>query len=503
MMEAKKDKYLKWRIIEYLHGDFCDSSPGVELKTPKPKHKARLVKNRRAKIADIPRQSRNEKAVSTEIQCFSPELDTCRIFFPCADFIDLDKFLPSTASRKVRSVIRTAKGDIYDDTEYYRNEMSNSWWGKMTVTKEYKKFGRTGKNSTPVLSFEFSVAKWWHFTSGVNSGEEPSAGLILAPCVHALKQMGVENFSKKSMRYIAKKLVETAEIRRFDLSLNFDVPVCYTPSEYVTVLSRCYLNRQTAIPYGDGSISFGTEKSPYRVIFYDKEKEQKHYYGTKDKRPNIVFWEDPETGAQFAERPEDWKEKKYLHKEFDFNAERKLFYKNNKELFKNKLRFEVQFRTKFIQENNLLSSGMKEIDNVIRLGVLYWRNILDRFDEQLNRGNFDYTEDEKDPVCRALDTIESRRDSEIYSRTVANNMLAFIQDCYKKGWKDVRDRIGKSLFSRYSKWVRDELDYDVKVLDKPAGCPIMRNMFTISREGRMVRDFALIPSPIQHCVVNF
>ena len=99
-MEAKKDKYLKWRIIEYLHGDFCDSSPGVELKTPKPKRKARPVKNRRAKIADIPRQSRNEKAVSTEIQCFSPELDTCRIFFPCADFIDLDKFLPSIACAK-------------------------------------------------------------------------------------------------------------------------------------------------------------------------------------------------------------------------------------------------------------------------------------------------------------------------------------------------------------------------------------------------------------------
>jgi len=473
MMKAKKtDKKIKWRVLEYLSGDFCDSDPNIELHDVphKPKRTRKTATHSRKINAEKLSESASS-ALGCDVQTASPELDTCRVYFDCSSFIDIDKFIPSTASRKVRSVIRSASGTIYDDCEFYRNEMSNSWWGKMTITKELKKFGTNGKNSTPVLSFEFSVAKWWHYTSGVNSGALPCAKLILFPCVQALYMMGVEKYSRHGIKYIAKKFAERAEIRRFDLSLNFDVPAAYSPSEYVQLLSRCYLNRQEASVYGDGSISFGSAKSPYRAIFYDKEKEQKHYYNTKDKRPPIVFWEDPETGAQFRERPEDWREKKYLHKVFDFNSERVKFYKANKDLFANKLRFEIQFRTKFIQEHDLMSCGTENIDNVIRLGVVYWRQILDMFDEQLNRGNFDYSESEKEPLCRVLNTLDERKDGGIYSRTKANNMSQFIQDCYKKGWKEVRNSLGPSLFSQYAKWVRIELNFDVKVLNKP--CPIM------------------------------
>ena len=94
--------------------------------------------------------------------------------------------------------------------------------------------------------------------------------------------MRIEVFSSVSFDWIVRQFVSTAEIRRFDLSINFQVPEGYTPTEYVNILERCMLNRSYAVREGDGSISFGTAKSPYRAIFYDKEKEQKHYYNQKD-----------------------------------------------------------------------------------------------------------------------------------------------------------------------------------------------------------------------------
>ena len=67
--------------------------------------------------------------------------------------------------------------------EFYRNEMRYSSWGKMVVSKEQRKYGKNAKYSHPVLCFEYSVAKWWFYASAVNSGEEPSAMLLLLPCL--------------------------------------------------------------------------------------------------------------------------------------------------------------------------------------------------------------------------------------------------------------------------------------------------------------------------------
>ena len=57
------------------------------------------------------------------------------------------------------------------------------------------------------------------------------------------------------------------------------------------------LNRSNATIEGDGSISFGTAKSPYRAIFYDKEKEQKHYYLTRDK-DSLMYYVDEKGTTQ-------------------------------------------------------------------------------------------------------------------------------------------------------------------------------------------------------------
>lgn len=480
----RKGKYRvhAWKMFEILEDDISDDPTDEHVCDVLPVKKER--KRRRGAFRTEGKRkeinpSESREVLDSSAPC-SPEIDTVRIYFDCRSFIDLDQFIPYSSTKNIRTCIRDTLGNIAYETERFKNEMRCSWYGKMQVSQETKKYGKNGKYGIPVLCFEYSVAKWYNMTSGVNSGVEPTARLVLIPCIQAMKAMRIEAFSTVNFRRIVEEFVQRAEIRRLDLSINFQVPPSYTPDEYIDVLERCRLNRQDAKREGDGSISFGTAKSPYRVIFYNKEKEQKNFYLTRDADPHLMYLD--ENG---------------LEHHIDYNLLKQTFYKNNFDLFQNKLRFEVQFRTKFLQENNLETCGMENIDNVIKLGALYWRDVLDQFDEQLNRANFQYQDDEKTAISRVLDQLETMEVNEIISRTVCANKVKFITDCYRQGWKVVAKKMGTNLFSQNRKWCNVNLNYDVKVL--PEQLPIMRIMPTImlARTGKMLSNFVLNPAPVQ------
>ena len=81
------------------------------------------------------------------------------------------------------------------------------------------------------------------------------------------------------------------------------------PREYVNLISRCRVNRQNSKIEDNensvcGSVSWGTEKSPYRVIIYDKEAEQKRYFAMKDGRKPLIWFED-EKGNRFKTQNSD------------------------------------------------------------------------------------------------------------------------------------------------------------------------------------------------------
>lgn len=422
------------------------------------KHVKRTKRKREVK----PRKVQASK--STEIMDAhapaSPELDTVRIYFDCRSFVNLDEFIPFTANKSIYTCIRDTDGNVAYHKERFRNEMRCSWYGKMQVSKETKKFGKNGKYGIEVLCFEYSVAKWYHCTSGLNSGIEPSAKRILIPCIQAMQAMKIELFASVPFRRIVEEFVDRAEIRRFDLSLNFQVPKIYEVDDYVNVLERCWMNRQKATREGDGSISYGTAKSPYRVIWYNKEKEQKKFYLSKDPDPHMKYVNEDGT-----------------EEHVDYNALKKNFWELNADQFEGKLRFEVQFRTKFIQENNLESTGMANIDNIIRVGVVHWRDVLEQFNEQLNRSNFQYGDDAKDSFAKTLEHLDDMLASEVISRTVRANMSSFLLDCYNKGWRTVHKQIGANLFCQKRKWLLTNCDYDVKILpEELATLPIMRIM---------------------------
>lgn len=430
-----------------------------------------------------------------------PELDTVRVYFDCSSFLDIDSYIGENSTKRVYSVSRDPLGNIDFEKEFYRNEMRCSWWGKMTISKEVKKFGHNGINKVNVLSFEYSVAKWWHYASAVNSGEEPSAELLLLPCIQAMKAQRIEEYAIEDISFnrIAELFIERAEIRRFDLSLNFKVPPQYTPTDYVKLISRCMINRQFAHPHDDGSISFATEKSPYRVIVYDKEKEAEKYYNDKKGCKRYYYYQD-EDGRCYDWCPGDGIKTTCVN--VDEFAMKRDFYEKNKDKFRGNLRFEVQFRTKFMQEHNMSTTGKENIDNVIRLGKFYWVELLDQIDQQLGRTNFEYKEDQKEPVAEALMKLEERRDAGVYSRTKANNMIMFLKDCYSKSWKKVHEEMGRDLFSRYRKWILNELNYDVKVAQSE-GLPIMRIMqsLCVSRDGQMVKGFQMVPAPVERLAI--
>lgn len=432
-----------------------------------------------------------------------PELDTVRVYWDCGSIVDIDSFIGDTATRMCHSVSRNPTGRVDHEKVYRRTEFKCSWWGKMTVSAELKVIGYRGQQEKrPVVSFEFSVAKWFHYASAVNNGDEPCADLILVPCVQALQVLKVQEFSDKSLNYLIRDFCKNAELRRMDLSLNFKVPYAYTATDYVQLIKKCYINRQKAHEHDDGSISFASETSPYRVIFYDKEKEAERYYND---------WKSCQRYYYFLDSDGSWHSTQndgatLQEVEVDEFAEKQKFYEDNKHLFKNNLRFEVQFRTKFFKEHNLMTQGKDNIDNVIRLGKFVWAELLDQIDQQLGRTNFAYKESQKEPVCNALQKLEDRRDAKIYSRTKANNMIGFIKDCYLKTWQQVKTDVGTSLFSKYRKWVLEELDYDVKLCKKEhneESMPIMRIMdsLAISREGRMIESFRLMPAPVERLVV--
>ena len=184
---------------------------------------------------------------------------------------------------------------------------------------------------------------------------------------------------------------------------------------------------------------------------------------------------------------------------YDFDEKRKKFYNENKDKFEGVFRYEVQFKTKFIQENHLMSTGKDNINNVLRMGEVYWRDILNRFDEQIGRTNFDASK-EREGSKPALDLLEQKKQSGQISRTVYSNMFTFITECMYRRWDVVRDELGKATFSNKYLKCKELLNYDVKIECPKTedGLPIMRIMPTLflSHEEQLMRTFRFVPAPV-------
>lgn len=379
--------------------------------------------------------------------CVTPEFDTVRVYFDCRSYVDIDALMWNVGKKAVRSFQRDPiTGELFCTWEKWNVNMRNSWWSKMSVTKERYSYGKNGTQGFEVLCFEFSVAKWYGLSNAFNRGVPANLLDVFEPCCQAMWAMNIEEFASCSLKQIFQEFYNRAMLRRFDLSINFKLPGGVSVSEVVDCLRRVYLNKSAGKFY-DGasdrsgaansmeSCTWGGAESPYRVTFYDKYKEQKK---------NFCKFEFDNTD-----------EIRYIKKEF---------WNKNKDKLENTLRFEIQFKEKFFRNNDLDNVGFKAMENVIDIGVLQWRKILNHFADALKMTNF-VPNDDGTSLDYALHMLEQMKNKKEISYTVYCNTTAFMLDCYKYGVDEVKKSMSKSLFSQKKSQVKKLCNFDVAVED--------------------------------------
>lgn len=155
-------------------------------------------------------------------------------------------------------------------------------------------------------------------------------------------------------------------------------------------------------------------------MFYDKEKEQKNYFS--------------KTGVDNTADQENFKTE---------------FYKKNKELFKNVIRFEVQYHSKYflqhLKHEYKWKKNMQTFNKILNLCRINYGDLLRKFDEQLQQTNV-RPESEYTHYDDCMNKLENLRIYGGLSRTKAGNLKLFVEDCFKLGWVRVHESMSKQLF---------------------------------------------------------
>lgn len=442
-----------------------------------------------------------------------PEVDTIRFAIPSGSMFNVDKFIQCEFSKRIANFQKmvddngrpildnNGKEIIFPTWTKERLDGRNSWYGKMQVYQ-----GKIGsdfdKNAPIALIVEYSVAKWHNVTNGVNRGVRASFDDCFDPVFEVLE-------SKNAIKYTPFRKMQTFKtwiknnfvLRRLDLSYNFKVP-------HVNVVMRklatCRLNNVDAdakkgtlnldevqdaftavkkhrykmqieefedrlndlkAKLADAAakyetVSFGGGRgSMYKAMFYDKDAEQKKYY------------------SNFANACVD-----PYTKTSDL-ANRKEFYRKNKHFFEKIVRFEVQYNSKFFIEkvgnSYKREKGLKMFENLVYICENHWAQTLKKFDEQLGV-NVEEHLDRYESLEKVMNHLDTLAEVGTITKTVANNLKGFIQDCWKfpGGWEGVRNHIGKSLFSHKYTQLKKLTNFDVK-RECLRDLPIMRNMETM------------------------
>lgn len=369
----------------------------------------------------------------------APEVDTIRIYWLCGHQFDFSGFFIASSTKYVMSVQRSLNGEITSSWEKYRSDMRCSWWGKMQVTQEFYE-------GEPCVSFEFSVAKWWGVTNAVNTLRGIQYREIFEPIGQVLESLRIDALwwgIEPAFEHLLKNCV----LRRVDLSINFKILAPFVPADYLKFLACVRLNGKMGKKFVDPSkvqgdwesVSFGSANTAYFVKFYDKYLEQKKYFGKKDIDNNA-----------------------------EFSALKKIFWRNNGEQFKNTLRFEVEFRSKFFLERKRTNLGIKDMAELIDICAMRWRELLSQFEDALCKKNLECTEKPLDKIMADLDRLQSKG---AISHQCYNSCLAFLVQCYRVGVENVRKDMSRQAFYHKRKVILDLLNFDVNML-----CPIMRIM---------------------------
>lgn len=415
-----------------------------------------------------------------------PEIDTIRLQWHCGNLFNIDRFFEGEGLKKILIVERNPlTHEITNHWEKIRTDHRKSWFGKMQIIDDRYSWGKSGQNWCRCVSFEFSLAKWRNYSNGFNYGTVPSVGVAFDAVCEAMRVLGAFKYSKfRSVSRMEQHIRDCSTLRRLDLSLNFKVPSNQVVDDWIEWLGRVVVNQQESQPYGNrGNGSARVWSSPasaYRITWYNKEVEQKHYFHMVDYATTLT-------------------EQKM----------RLLFYEQIKEKLKNIFRFEIQFRNKWfkgltapnkeikldekpkskltnkeklrlaIMKNGIM--GEDNINKVIDYSVIKWKELLKLFKKQLDYTNFKAGDCSRIQDNSGVEYVLGQITGDIrrgeISPTVGNSMKCFLLDCYTQGWKSVQSTMTKEKWYYERSRILKNYGYDVKC-SLPAECPIIAIMQT-------------------------
>lgn len=389
-----------------------------------------------------------------------PEIDTIRLYFDIWQYVDLDLFFDYECKRGVmmyqREIDLQGRPMSHPDGtpvftaiwEKKRGDCAPSWYQKMQITIEKQKVASVARS---VLAVEYSVAKWYNVTNGVNSGHYPSMVHVLKPIWAVLQDMNIMLYTSLNRRDLIKVFLTHCQIRRLDLSYNFKTN--FPVPRVLLELSTCRLNNKA----GDalernaqaGTVSWGGGRgSAYKAMFYDKEREQKEYFH------------------------------KLNDNTLETQRNKLKFWNEHQDIFKDVLRFEVQYRSKYflyhLKDEYKDKRDMDVFNKILDLCQTNWAELLKRFDQQLGMSNI-RPEEEYTKFQDVMERLDKCYQLSYISRTQQFNLKGFVELCFKQGWETVWAEYGKSNFGRKYRKIKELCDFDLKMecLDR---LPIMRIM---------------------------
>jgi len=422
-----------------------------------------------------------------------PEIDTIRLYLKVdLKAVALESWFDHELLRQI-CVLEAAKDEngafIYEngwkklERQWSRERLDYrfSSFSKMQIFEEHVEIRDNSisynrnrillKKYLPVICIEYSVPKYYKFTNGINRGvpaEHAGVEDFLNPCFEALRALNFYAYSMDSEEETNRKIRACFEIRRLDLSFNFLVEDVRLAMSH---LSSCILPKRGAKtdpsnikeeiedfdnPRTKGdfeTVTFGGGKgSSYKIMFYDKATEQRNLFRTFERDLSYIC-----------------------------RKERKQWYKENKWKFENIVRFEIQFHHRFfvyhIPESKN-KGGEKMAENIINLCAIKWRELLVKFDEQLNTLNH-HSSEEIDRCAEVEELLDLKCLRGEISETVCGNLQRFLKQCHGLGYRNVQKTMSKQSFSKKYNDLKKLTNFDVK-----SGCleelPIMRKLSTRS-----------------------
>jgi hypothetical protein len=355
----------------------------------------------------------------------------------------LDAFFAANKHQENVCLVRNKEnGEMEKKWEKYHAKYEQSWWSSMVLLR------RAVVGLGDCLWVNYSYHKWHGITNAFNYRLPLNFAVLWSPVSKVLSSFGVPGNDIETMSQICV-------LRRIDLSVNLksgDLPV----KDLLRQMARFRVQYQESARMEGNfeTLYWGTKNSAFLIKVYDKNLEVKrHFFG-----PEATETE-------------------------------KKFYICHKEDFERTLRFEVGFRSRFWKQDGIcekrglakmMTNGKRQatgehkrwtyrdedreavgeqgINSVLMHCGEKMRGLFDRVFSQFETANMDF--DDQWAFAKVQQNIEESS----YRHNMKMGMQSLVSKSWLNGYDQVKKEFPNDTFFRYKKILKNEFNWDIKVM---------------------------------------